>query len=73
MLPLIISDHQAGKTAVALDMILNQKRWNNGKDEAARLQYLMPFSGCAMGKWFRDNSKHGAHARLSPAPFLLMG
>ena len=26
--------------------------------EAAPLQYLAPFSGCAMGEWFRDNSKH---------------
>jgi F-type H+-transporting ATPase subunit alpha len=27
--------------------------------EAAPLQYLAPFSGCAMGEWFRDNGKHG--------------
>ncbi len=27
--------------------------------EAAPLQYLAPFSGCAMGEWFCDNSKHG--------------
>ncbi|KAI9464538.1 P-loop containing nucleoside triphosphate hydrolase protein [Lactarius psammicola] len=90
-----------GKTAVAIDTILNQKRWNEGKDEekklycvyvavgqkrstiaqlvktleendamkysiivaataseAAPLQYLAPFSGCAMGEWFRDNGKH---------------
>lgn len=26
--------------------------------EAAPLQYLAPFSGCAMGEWFRDNGKH---------------
>ena len=26
--------------------------------EAAPLQYLTPFSGCAMGKWFCDNGKH---------------
>jgi F-type H+-transporting ATPase subunit alpha len=25
--------------------------------EAAPLQYLAPFSGCAMGEWFRDNGK----------------
>ncbi|EFP88219.2 uncharacterized protein PGTG_14303 [Puccinia graminis f. sp. tritici CRL 75-36-700-3] len=92
---------QTGKTAVALDTILNQKRWNDGTDEtqklycvyvavgqkrstvaqmvqtleendalkysiivaataseAAPLQYLAPFSGCAMGEWFRDNGKH---------------
>ncbi|KAF7356238.1 ATP synthase subunit alpha [Mycena venus] len=98
---LIIGDRQTGKTAVAVDTILNQKRWNDGQDEskklycvyvaigqkrstvaqlvktleendamkytiivaataseAAPLQYLAPFSGCAMGEWFRDNGKH---------------
>lgn len=99
---LIIGDRQTGKTAVAIDTILNQKRWNDGQEEdkklycvyvaigqkrstvaqlvqtleendamkytiivaataseAAPLQYLAPFSGCAMGEWFRDNGKHG--------------
>ena len=98
---LIIGDRQTGKTAVALDAILNQKRWNSGNDEvkklycvyvavgqkrstvaqlvktleendamkysiivaataseAAPLQFLAPFSACAMGEWFRDNGKH---------------
>src|SRR5580704_16513527 len=98
---LIISDRQTGKTALAIDTIINQKRWNDGKDEnkklycvyvavgqkrstvaqlvktleendamkytiivaataseAAPLQYLAPFSGCAMGEWFRDNGMH---------------
>jgi len=98
---LIIGDRQTGKTAVALDAILNQKRWNDSNDEtkklycvyvavgqkrstvaqlvktleqndalkysiivaataseAAPLQYLAPFTGCAMGEWFRDNGKH---------------
>ncbi|KAI9813744.1 MAG: Alpha subunit of the F1 sector of mitochondrial F1F0 ATP synthase [Phylliscum demangeonii] len=98
---LIIGDRQTGKTAVALDTILNQKRWNNSNDEAkklycvyvavgqkrstvaqlvktleendamkysiivaataseaAPLQYIAPFTGCAMGEWFRDNGKH---------------
>jgi len=101
---LIIGDRQTGKTAVAIDTILNQKRWNDGQDEdkklycvyvaigqkrstvaqlvqtleendamkytiivaataseAAPLQYLAPFSGCAMGEWFRDNGKHGMY------------
>jgi len=101
---LIIGDRQTGKTAVAIDTILNQKRWNDGQDEdkklycvyvaigqkrstvaqlvqtleendamkytiivaataseAAPLQYLAPFSGCAMGEWFRDNGKHGVY------------
>ena len=98
---LIIGDRQTGKTAVALDAILNQKRWNNTDDEtkklycvyvavgqkrstvaqlvktleendamkytiivaataseAAPLQYIAPFTGCAMGEWFRDNGRH---------------
>jgi len=98
---LIIGDRQTGKTAVALDAILNQNRWKKGNDdklklyciyvavgqkrstvaqlvktleendamkysivvaatasEAAPLQFLAPFSGCAMGEWFRDNGKH---------------
>ncbi|CEH15905.1 atp synthase alpha subunit [Ceraceosorus bombacis] len=98
---LIIGDRQTGKTAIAIDTILNQKRWNDGKDEsqklycvyvavgqkrstvaqlvktleandamkytiivaataseAAPLQYLAPFSGCAIGEWFRDNGRH---------------
>ncbi|KAG5439310.1 hypothetical protein PCK2_000871 [Pneumocystis canis] len=98
---LIIGDRQTGKTAVALDTILNQKVLNNGNDEskklycvyvavgqkrstvaqlvktleendalkysivvaataseAAPLQYIAPFSGCAMGEWFRDNGRH---------------
>ncbi|KAK1143206.1 Alpha subunit of the F1 sector of mitochondrial F1F0 ATP synthase [Aspergillus melleus] len=98
---LIIGDRQTGKTAVALDAMLNQKRWNSTSDEAkklyciyvavgqkrstvaqlvktleendamkysivvaataseaAPLQYLAPFTGCAMGEWFRDNGRH---------------
>jgi len=34
---LIIGDRQTGKTAVALDTILNQKRWNSGTDETKKL------------------------------------
>ncbi|KAI0447358.1 ATP synthase subunit alpha [Xylaria telfairii] len=34
---LIIGDRQTGKTAVALDAMLNQKRWNNGTDEKKKL------------------------------------
>ncbi|KAL5596949.1 hypothetical protein BROUX41_006377 [Berkeleyomyces rouxiae] len=34
---LIIGDRQTGKTAVALDAMLNQKRWNNGTDESKKL------------------------------------
>merc|ERR1712130_363868 len=98
---LIIGDRQTGKTAVALDTILNQKRFNDEGDEskklyciyvavgqkqstvsqlvnvlekadclkyciivvataayAAPLQYLAPYTGCAMGEYFRDNGMH---------------
>ena len=34
---LIIGDRQTGKTAVALDAILNQRRWNKGNDESKKL------------------------------------
>jgi len=98
---LIIGDRQTGKTAVALDTILNQKPLNASGDEkiklycvyvavgqkrstvaqfvkvleeqgaleysiviaatasdAAPMQFLAPFSGCAMGEYFRDNGMH---------------
>jgi len=98
---LIIGDRQTGKTAVAIDAIINQKRFNDGGEEkkklyciyvaigqkrstvaqivkrltsadamkysivvsatasdAAPLQYLAPYSGCAMGEYFRDNGMH---------------
>merc|ERR1712179_304195 len=98
---LIIGDRQTGKTAVAIDTIINQKRFNDAGDakkklfciyvavgqkrstvaqivkrltdadamkysivvsatasDAAPLQYLAPYSGVAMGEYFRDNGKH---------------
>src|ERR1700723_2709593 len=98
---LIIGDRQTGKTAVALDAILNQKPLNQLGDEKIKLycvyvaigqkrstvaqfakvleehgaleytiivaatasdpapmQFLAPFSGCAMGEFFRDNGMH---------------
>ena len=95
---LIIGDRQTGKTAVAVDAIINQKYTHdtetpvyciyvaigqkastvaaivaeleshgameyttvvtaNASDEAP-LQYIAPYSGCAMGEYFRDNGKH---------------
>ncbi len=98
---LIIGDRQTGKTAVALDAIINQKYINNSpnvKDhlycvyvaigqkrstvvklvkeleeagameysivvaatasDAAPMQFLAPYTGCAMGEYFRDNGMH---------------
>jgi F-type H+-transporting ATPase subunit alpha len=39
---LIIGDRQTGKTAVALDTMINQKKWNIGTDESA-----LRLDGCA--------------------------
>ena len=98
---LIIGDRQTGKTAIAIDAIINQKvNFDSGdqermlyciyvaigqkrstvsnivqtlKDrgamkysivvaatasEAAPLQFLAPYSGCAIGEYFRDSGKH---------------
>merc|ERR1712226_1818521 len=76
---LIIGDRQTGKTAVAIDTIINQKRFNVAQivkrltdadamkytivvsataSDAAPLQYLAPYSGVAMGEYFRDNGMH---------------
>jgi F-type H+-transporting ATPase subunit alpha len=67
---LIIGDRQTGKTAVALDTILNQKplEENGALDysivvaatasDPAPMQFLAPFAGCAMGEFFRDNGMH---------------
>merc|ERR1711976_687536 len=98
---LIIGDRQTGKTAIAIDTILNQKKINESDDikahlycmyvavgqkrstvaqlveilrrndcmkyttivaatasDAAPLQFLAPYTGCAMAEYFRDNGKH---------------
>jgi F-type H+-transporting ATPase subunit alpha len=98
---LIIGDRQTGKTAIAIDTIINQKAINESGDESkklyciyvaigqklssvaqivktfeehgamdytivvsstasepAPLQFLAPYSGCAMGEYFRDNGMH---------------
>ena len=89
---LIIGDRQTGKTAVAIDAIINQKGTgikciyvaigqkassvNNvirkleehgamahtiivaaTASESAALQYIAPYSGCAMGEYFRDSGQ----------------
>jgi len=90
---LIIGDRQTGKTAIAIDTIINQKggdviciyvaigqKRSNivrvvkkleeegalehtiivaaSASEPAPLQYIAPYSGCAIGEYFRDNGKH---------------
>jgi len=90
---LIIGDRQTGKTAIAIDTIINQKETDvyciyvcigqkrstlaqvaasleergamdktiivaATASDPAPLQYIAPFSGCAMGEYFRDNSMH---------------
>ena len=90
---LIIGDRQTGKTAVALDTILNQKgkgifciyvaigqkastvaqfveklkKYNAleytivvmaSASDSATLQFFAPYSGVAMGEYFRDNGEH---------------
>lgn len=98
---LIIGDRQTGKTAIAIDTILNQRVNNESADEsqklyciyvaigqkrstvstivqqlkefgamkytivvaataseAAPLQFLAPYAGCAIGEYFRDNGRH---------------
>jgi len=89
---LIIGDRQTGKTAIAIDTIINQKNTgvkciyvaigqkqssiaavvkrleDNGAlahtivvvasaSESAALQYIAPYSGCAMGEYFRDKGE----------------
>ncbi len=91
---LIIGDRQTGKTAVAIDAILNQKSENviciyvaigqkrstvarvvktleqndamkytivvaATASDPAPMQYIAPYTGCAMGEYFRDNGQHG--------------
>jgi F-type H+/Na+-transporting ATPase subunit alpha len=90
---LIIGDRQTGKTAIAVDTIINQKNTDVyciyvaiGQKEStvaqvverlkqegamdyttvvsaaastpAPMQMFAPYTGCAMGEYFRDNGKH---------------
>src|SRR3954454_8295276 len=90
---LIIGDRQTGKTAIALDAIINQKGGDMiciyvaigqkrstvaqvvktledsgameysivvvaSASDPAPMQYLAPFSGCAIGEYFRDTKRH---------------
>lgn len=92
---LIIGDRQTGKTAIAIDTMINQHKSKTGviniyvavgqklskiarlveklkqegvmdqtiivatsASDPASLQYLAPYSGTAMGEYFRDNGEH---------------
>ena len=90
---LVIGDRQTGKTAIALDTIINQKggdviciyvaigqkrstvaqvvktlEEHGAMDytvvvaatasDPAPMQYIAPYSGCAMGEYFRDTKRH---------------
>jgi len=51
---LIIGDRQTGKTAIAMDAIINQK------DTGVKCIYVAigPYAGCSMGEFFRDRGEH---------------
>jgi F-type H+-transporting ATPase subunit alpha len=90
---LIIGDRQTGKTAIAIDTILNQKGGDvtciyvaigqkrstvaqvvktlesygamdytivvaATASDPAPMQYIAPYTGCAMGEYFRDSKRH---------------
>ncbi|OXB72729.1 UNVERIFIED_CONTAM: hypothetical protein H355_012070 [Colinus virginianus] len=57
---LIIGDRQTGKTAVAVDAIINQKDINDSTDDESKKMYCIYV---AIGQkrstvWFRDNGRH---------------
>ena len=59
---LVIGDRQTGKTAMAVDAIINQKGTGIkcvyvAVGQSAALQYLAPYSGCTMGEYFRDRGE----------------
>jgi F-type H+-transporting ATPase subunit alpha len=90
---LIIGDRQTGKTAIAIDTIINQKNTDvvciyvaigqkrstvaqvvktltdyevmektvvvcASASDPATMQYIAPYSGCAIGEYFRDRGQH---------------
>src|SRR5208282_4004897 len=60
---LIIGDRQTGKTAVALDAILNQKSLNQGNDESAKLYCVYVAIGqkrSTVAQFVKVLEEHGA-------------
>ena len=64
---LIIGDRQTGKTAIAIDTIINQKaNWESGDPKkqvrciyvAIGLKYIAPYTGSAIGQHWMYNGKH---------------
>ena len=63
---LIIGDRQTGKSAIILDTIINQDHdvmdrtivVAAASSDPATMQYLAPYSGCAIGEFFRDTKRH---------------
>lgn len=67
---LIIGDRQTGKTAVALDTILNQKRWNSGNDETKKLYCVYVAVGqkrSTVAQLVKTLEENDAMKYLSPA------
>ena len=66
---LIIGDRQTGKTAVAIDTIINQKAINEGDDESRKLYCIYVAGGpetfdcCAGGQGLGGRGRHGLHDR----------
>ena len=61
---LIIDDHQIGKTAVAIDTILNQKHWNDGKDRGQEVLLHICQKHFTVTKPATSNDNNNGWARL---------
>jgi F-type H+-transporting ATPase subunit alpha len=60
---LIIGDRQTGKTAIAIDAILNQKQINAGMDESAKLYCVYVAIGRSARRWRRSCERSRRTAR----------
>src|SRR5919106_153200 len=55
---LIIGDRQTGKTAVAVDTIINTIVVAAAASDPAPMLYISPYAACAIGEYFRDSKRH---------------